>query len=204
MRFITCLFLVSSLTACGSGSSDSGKETSPAAQPEQTLSERQKAVGALYVATAAAMPACDEASNDRIVYVADEKVLKACLAGAWTPVDLNQPEPVIVTETHLCAASADLDPSNDVTTDGKSMHVTKFSNGEYFVSCMDRKSDATYTYSDSTTCTAHYSAKSTGVLNDRVGCVAFYAKCEFNPSTGNGSWTLNGSDAKTAVSCSVP
>jgi len=43
---------------------------------------------ALYVATAADMPACDDASKDRIVYVADEKALKACLAGTWTAVDI--------------------------------------------------------------------------------------------------------------------
>lgn len=100
------LFLCLALVGCGDDAMFGGKkdkgggggdELAPASDPATPRPQ--------YFATAAAMPACTAENQDWLVYVADEKKLKACLAGAWTDVETAAPaavEPTRITSSIHC------------------------------------------------------------------------------------------------------
>lgn len=105
------LVAVLALVGCGK---DDGSDT--AAQETHSL----------YVANASVLPACDEASEGRLAYVATEKVFQACLGGTWTVVE-HQNEPVEIKHQIVCAGVI-----NDFAYVAK-YKATTFSNGDIFV-----------------------------------------------------------------------
>lgn len=83
MRF-TALALGLLISACGSEAKHSGDSNkSPAPAPDAAATRHS-----LMIADASALPICDATSEGWIVYVASDKVLEGCSAGAWAKLDL--------------------------------------------------------------------------------------------------------------------
>ena len=80
----------------GCGSSNKSDNDSPAQpQPEQQKQAAPIAVipQSMAIADAAALPACDEAHNQQLVYVLADKQFQTCQAGAWQVIDIAPPAP---------------------------------------------------------------------------------------------------------------
>lgn len=123
MRLVILVALLA-LGACGKD--DSGTSDAP-------VDNR-----AMLVTNAAAMPACDEESQDRIVYVQSESKLKACNAGAWGDVSVasTPAAPVsLIEKSWVCGAGDDLDPSASINKSVATVQVAKLTSGDYFMSC---------------------------------------------------------------------
>lgn len=102
--------LILSVVLCGCGAADgkfegeSGKDeapaTDPAADPAVEVGKdpaagttgdpaASRSKHSLLIEDAAALPPCDEAGENWLVYVKAESKFKTCAAGAWTDVDLK-------------------------------------------------------------------------------------------------------------------
>ncbi len=155
-----------------------------------------------YFATAAAMPACTAENQDWLVYVADEKKLKACLAGTWTDVETaGNPNPFTPELQYSCGMSADLDGDPDAQTTGVSTLVTKFTNGDWAITCMDRYYTTEFFYADSTSSQAFFRSESAGVQGGIISCLGFYAMVTYSIKGNVATWADNAGNSTDITLC---
>jgi hypothetical protein len=89
------------LAACGSGGSGGGSDSpapnTPVEEPKDTTdkspTDTQATPYSMALATAADLPACDEAHEKQLVYLLAEKQFQTCQAGAWVVIEIEAPEP---------------------------------------------------------------------------------------------------------------
>lgn len=204
MRWLlVCLMLV----GCGDDAmlggkkgGDGGGDEAETAEPTTPRSQ--------YFATAAAMPACDAANQDWLVYVADEKKLKACLGGVWTDVETSPTTPPAapaqtqgVDLIYSCSASNDLRPDDsDVLTAGLTMQATKFANGDWSVRCVDV--NVNYAVADSISSTDQQFYKAGGGWEDTgvLPCSGFSTTNSFDTNGLVATWVsdIGGVSEQTA------
>jgi hypothetical protein len=99
----TLVFVLFLAAACGteskkSGGGDSAPEQPAPADPQQQVQQQDPAPESpvpysLAVATATALPPCDEAHNQQLVYVMDTKQFQTCQGGAWQVVEITAAAP---------------------------------------------------------------------------------------------------------------
>ena len=108
-----------------------------------------------------------------------------------------------VAEQWTCDPSGDLDDVANKETMSVRTNVVKFSSGDYLISCMDRRVDFDFAFSDSSANSAILSSKSAGATSTPpiVSCVSFYTFAIFSPLGGSVAYGPNGGVAKEVVQC---
>lgn len=126
------------------------------------------------VADASALPTCDDAGEGWVVYVTSDAALKVCASGEWQNAPLAKIE-----ATWDCPGSSDLISDGNLVLKGLWAQVTKFTSGDYFMSCMagyDGNGDGDTTSSSSVSESAA-----------EITCLAG-ASLTFTTQTAKGKW----------------
>ena len=224
--FLASLFLAA--YACGadkSASSDAPAGDQPGDNPSPGT-----AVGevpySLAVPNDAALPPCDEASKYRLVFVQDQAVFKSCSGTAWSVIDVKGKDGTAgkdgadgkdgeagengadgasfgITAQWTCnGQTADLDTADaDISRFGFGVEVVKFSNGDFFISCLDRISDSDFTYADSTSSSGLFTAQSNAVAAGAISCLPFYVQATFDIDDEEVTWEALATNETDTVSC---
>lgn len=183
MRFIVMAFV---LTFSGCGKDESDTSEAPADNR------------AMLVADAAAMPACDEDSQDRIVYVQSESKLKACNAGAWGDVALAGS--TMIANQWSCGETDDLGDGTAIGKLGMGATITKFTSGDFAMSCSFAAFSADYADTEGVNVFAKASADLKTVTCGKEG--SNYITAVFTIETGVIKYTDNTNKSRSQdVTC---
>jgi len=172
----------------------------------------------MLVADDAALPKCDAAAKDRLVYVKAAATFKHCDGAAWTDIDLKgkdgaagaagpagpKGDGMTVAETWDCSiAAADLDPDPNVERRGVDLSVTRFSSGDYFVTC--QSAIAYYSGSgdlDRGSASDFYSGSSVAVGEGKLLCDPFHVFVEYSIATHKATYVNKADETqKATVDC---
>lgn len=208
MGFIKPILFGLVLTGCGAESPLAGKNkgddkaVAAVPSPAPTTAPVAPKPTSTYIADAGALPTCDAAAEGWLVYIKADEKFQACLSGAWTDVEVGKPTTPDL--QFSCPTTTDLDDDPNTQTLGLMAEITKFSDGDFAITCMDRRVNTEFTFVDTTTDQEFFRSTSNAVTKGLIPCVSFYAKVTYNVATNMASWEgVNGAALSATVTCTA-
>lgn len=197
------IFLISVLSACGTEKKDGGSDDG-APQDQQPPPAAAEQHHSLLVQDATALPACDATAEGWLVYLKAEAKFQACSSGAWADVAVTTTPATptsVIAEEYVCDGTEDLNPDADVVEKALVAVVTKFTSGDYFISCQDHYHNSNFLDSDEGTFSQFFSKDSGGVTAGAVVCLGTHVHGGFVIAKAEMSWSRTGESDKATATC---